>query len=480
MVDFANKKYLVLLILFILSTVSISSEDVIINKRKDINDALNQSYSSEYASYPEKQVRIWNLTHEQNGFDDDDNDNQGHRFFLSFDDSLQPEISLLQFSLKGFLLRGLNGKSNRGGEEQLSSESGQHQDDGESSTGGATGGQQPGGEKDDEEEELLQFNTMLQSLDALMSSLEQEIVLVINIDNTLLPSAPEERQRQYLLRHKFTAYALKWHSEKKLRLVFITRTSIAPDNWHFFSENQLPEPDFLISAPFGARHSHQLSIQCSATNPVQTSFLPISATAHASVTATSGGIVFANFLTYVESTLSELPGIFRENNIPAIRIEAYIPHWNSANFRTDSTFPVNVPRSIKNVSVRKTVEDNRQTIQQMVSRKLGPLARVYFSSNNEFTVRFPATYGAITHQLAECMLLSSGTVIASGADFMDWGLFENRASQGYPVQRVILPANANARLVEKSSQITFQSKYSFLIGIVDGLNQAVHDIVHSK
>ena len=126
------------------------------------------------------------------------------------------------------------------------------------SDGGAIGQGRSGGElpPDDDwnlEKQLQEFESLLAQLDKEMASLLGEVVLLTDLDDTLLPANREKRELTKQLRELFAAFVYKWRDRGKLRLVVVTGAIIGHGEWQYFADHQLPEPDFLVSLGSGVR-----------------------------------------------------------------------------------------------------------------------------------------------------------------------------------------------------------------------------------
>ena len=307
--------------------------------------------------------------------------------------------------------------------------------------------------------ELAVFMVMLAEIEALLEQLEGQVVLVTDMDDTILPY---DRSIQIAIRARFREFIEKWRHEGRLQLVIVTRAEVTPDIWHFFAQNGLPEPDYLVAGanPFGS-----LNIQSrpglSFTSPI----LPGSIISEG-VEVRENGITIRNYDNFV---YERLQGLFRRlltQGFPVV-----------ASFVRDRECTVEF-------SDKYSLETYADSLKAAISDIFGALAKVTIDpSKHQLTVSMPFTKGALISRLARLMSLEDKIIIAAGDQTDDQGLMiSGSQGTGYRVSTAVVVGNASKNLkgIMSYRDHTIVSTHNYLAGVVDGMLQGLRRLPESQ
>ena len=329
----------------------------------------------------------------------------------------------------------LNGNTPGKGSGQTTKEGASHSP-GECSSEGqdAAGGQQPlqGGGL---ESSLAEFESLLAQLDQLMEQFTGEVVLLTDLDDTLLPQDREECRRQKQLRVQFTAFVEKWRKEKKLKVIVVTRAQLLAKNWGHFASFQLPEPDVLISQGFGllaplhvqARQGVVLRYELAPEQPLIDGIF-----------RSPDGFTIRNYSHFIISSQGDLSSLFSELGYLIEDAQYQEVKGRYAGFVIRFSPELDLSSAEVQSRIRRRVFDI-----------YGIMAEAIFAPVNQVVyLRLPFRKVGLVNRLAGALSLPGATVIAAGDTIDDFSMLLPDEYMDYQVHTAIIVDNGSQNLKE--------------------------------
>lgn len=314
--------------------------------------------------------------------------------------------------------------------------------------------------------ELEIMTALLKEAEQLMESLEGEVVLVVDKDNTILPDDPHQQVRLRLL---FREFVERWQARGKLKLVMVTRGQIRlAIRIPYLNETLLPQPDYIISIPFLSAYSaYGIHIHSREGVPL-TGILP-EYFLGSGITLHPGGVSFLNYAqTYseiFENIESRMRTVLGHDDLPEGVVYLVENQWLHCRvfFRLDYS-----------------LQANEATLRQAVLQIAGRLALVSFDfAEGVMTIKAAESKGEFVAALAEVMGLHGQVVIVAGDSIDDFSMMDPRET-GIQDSRAVVVGNADGKLsfsARNQLQQAVISSYNCLLGTFDGFVQHLRALV---
>ncbi|WP_062264505.1 HAD hydrolase family protein [Endozoicomonas arenosclerae] len=370
------------------------------------------------------------------------------------------------------MLRSSSGKLNLkgSGSDQSPSQQGsgqRRQSDGGAIGWGRSGEGLPPDDGWDEEKQLKEFESLLAQLDKEMANLIGEVVLLSDLDETLLPANPVKRELTKRLREMFAAFVNKWRDQGKLRLVVVTGAIIGHDEWRYFADHQLPEPDYLISLGSGARAwNAAVNVMARPGTGFHSALMPAASLLPDNLHIRADGFHFDRYVGYTAGLTSQLARLF------------------AAQFVSITNVQNTEPGPIFNLTVGADMDlNNKETrdfLRQAAFNLFGAIAKIRFNpEKHEMILSLPMTKGEWVSRLARALGLKGATIMAAGDSEIDKDMLTPRPGSHFSVHTAIVVGNAGRgfKAQMRGSPGVVMSTFSCILGVAQGFLSGLRQIV---
>ena len=306
------------------------------------------------------------------------------------------------------------------------------------------------------------FNNFLAEIDVLMMQLQGEVVLVTDMDDTILPSNHSDQRGA---RSLFKSFVEKWRARGKLRLIIVTRAGVRLRHWSQAPFSELPVPDYLIA---GGNDYDSLNIQSRDGVSFAREIMPASGD-ESSVEVREDGVTIASYGQYVAERMNSLEQLLREQSLPVLSVGQ--PSTSGESRRSvefESTYDLSI---------------NTGLIREAVFRIFGVLGEVAISpDSHEIQISMPFYKGSFLARLAAAMSLTGANVIAAGDSIDDQSMLAPRNLEGYSVATAVVVGNAepNIRGILGGRDNIIISEYPCLLGVAEGFLQGLKRLVSGQ
>ncbi len=313
------------------------------------------------------------------------------------------------------------------------------------------------------------FQSILAQVEALMESLPDgdEVILIADLDDTLLPVLSGIAGHQEGQRRQFTDFVNKWRAKGKLRFIVVTQNGIAVEAGYFES-HQLPEPDYLLSGTHPAR---PLIVHAAFDDAFLNTVMPYQPRSDQliceAMTFRTTGNYYFEFLG--ESMPNYLARMLNLQQIPVtlVNLSPSIGEEIFFNVTVDDSFDINN-------------EANFEMFQEALFNAFGCLATAVSQEGNRMYVSFPLNKGALIRRLAKAMKLKGRHIVVLGDSNYDFSMMTSNDSwPEYSVTIGVVVANASEddkKAAQKQNGIVI-ARRPFIAGVVEGLFRLLKKIL---
>lgn len=325
----------------------------------------------------------------------------------------------------------------------------------------------PPADRPDFEQQLQEFDSLLAELEKEMAQLVGEVVLLTDLDETLLPTRHHIRELTKRFRQRFAVFVDKWRQRGKLRLIVVTGAIIGHDEWHYFADNQLPEPDYLVSIGSGFRaFQSPVNVMARPGTRFYGALMPGFSLFPGDLFIRPDGFRFERYLSCTAGLENQLVYLFAIQDVAITDVHNPEPGPIYA-FTVDPQMNLNQ-------------EKTRELLRQVAFNLFGALAEVRFNPDkHQVTLSLPLTKREWVSRLARVMGVSGSTIIAAGDNEIDQDLLVPGKGSDFSVDTAIVVGNASRHFKKKmmGSPGVEISTFSCIVGVAQGFLRGLRKIV---